>query len=189
MAHALKTGAVFCLSCFVANESPFSERERCEGHMPITFSEQTVEIAGQRNGFHFDLQAQNLLEWVRFADGKSFNKINVGKGQILWVNIPIELSEDLDSIGRVYSAAATMAHVPSDFTLKSPLSSGVLISSQVLQDDILYIFSSESASDEAISMRDNETGASLDFPLPAQRAAVVFVRRSDGKIVGKYGIQ
>jgi hypothetical protein len=157
--------------------------------MPITFSEHTVEIDGKRNSFHFDLQAQNLLEWVRFTDGKSFNKINIGKGQILWVDVPIELSGDLDSIASVYSAAATMAHVQNDFTLKSPLGSGVLISSQGLQDDILYIFSSESSAEEPISLRDNATGATLNFRLAAQRAALIFIRRSDGKIVGMYGVQ
>lgn len=157
--------------------------------LPLTFSEYQLNIAGSAQSFHYGLQAQNVLEWQHFAGGSSFETLTVGQGRILWASVPIELSDDLDAIARVYSAAASIAHVTSPFVLQKPLGSGVLVYPQTFAESILYVISSESAVEETVSLRDNTTGKSFNLRVAPQRAAMVFLRKSDGKLIAKYGGQ
>jgi hypothetical protein len=68
-----------------------------------------------------------------------------------------------------------------------PLSPGVLAYPTVLQDAVLYSFSSESLNDETVDIKDAITGARLNFSLPAQRGAVILLHRPDGRILAQYG--
>jgi hypothetical protein len=155
--------------------------------LPLTFSEQTIDAGNSRPEFHYDLQAQNLLEWMRFSDGKTFHDVSAGAGHIFWASSPVELSEDLDSIAALYTAVATKAKVKNVFTTKNAIPSGVLIYPQEFADHTLYIISSETDAAEDISLRDNASGKEINLRLAPQRAALIFVRKADGKILGSYG--
>ena len=155
--------------------------------LPVTFSQYEVNLGSSTVSFHYSLQSQNLLEWQRFTDNSSFKTFSIGRGHIFWISIPIELSDDLDSTAHVYSAVATLAHVASPFAFRKPLGSGVLVYPQVLGEHVLYLVSSESAVEETVSLRDSTTGADLDLRIAPQRAALVFIKKSDGKISAKYG--
>lgn len=157
--------------------------------LPLTFSEQTMDMGDSRPEFHYDLQAQNLLEWIRFSDGQTFHDVSAGTGHIFWASSPVELSEDLDSIATLYTAAAAKAKVKNLFTVKSAVPSGILIYPQEFADHTLYIFSSETGAAQSISIRDAASGKDINFQLAPQRAALIFVRKSDGKILGSYGAQ
>jgi hypothetical protein len=160
-----------------------------KGHAePITFSEHSVNVGSGKKSLHFDLQAQNLLEWLHFEDGKSLQTITLGKGKLYWVDVPMELSEDLDSIAAIYSSVADMAHLKRPFTPADGMSSGIMVYPQRLAQGTLYLIASEEAEAQAVSLRDSESNALIEFMLPAQRSAMVLVRKSDGKVVAQYGV-
>ena len=53
------------------------------------------------------------------------------------------------------------------FTQQSPLPPGVLVFPTVLADSVLYVMISDAATDTNINLRDQFTGASREFTLPA----------------------
>jgi hypothetical protein len=110
----------------------------------------------------------------------------VGNGAITWLSYPIELNEDLASVGKVYSYAAQQAGVSPMAPIDSA-PSGVLIYSQPMKDAVLYLFESETDRATPISITDPATPAELKFTLPPGHAALALVRRTDGKIVARYG--
>ncbi len=52
---------------------------------------------------------------------------------------------------------------------------------------MLYVIVSDSAHDMAISLRDQATGVSLAFTLPAEHVAIAVVGKKEKKLVAKYG--
>lgn len=157
------------------------------GAAPLSFHTAKVQIADVNANFEFREPAQEQLEYLAFEDAADSESIDVGKGNIIWIAYPIELSQNLDQVAKVYRYAAARAGIVDRFALGQPISSGILIYLQQMKDATLYIFSSESANLETIDLKDSETGAHLGFNLSSQRAAAALIRRSDSKIVARYG--
>lgn len=136
--------------------------------------------------FPTDVQ-QAPIELLSFADGKSVESIDHGKGHILWVADPVEFSEGYGPTAALYSYALKASGVKPAFQSIHPLSPGVLAFPTVFQDAVLYCFSSESFQKHAIDLRDSITGAHIKFELPAQRGAMLLLRRPDGAVLASYG--
>lgn len=124
------------------------------------------------------------LEQARLAGGAGFVRRSLGKGQILFFPLPLELNDDLDLLGRVYAWALGQAKVAPLYrtTLDDP---GILICPFALETGTLYAFASESSRPQAIALRDATSGAELRLLLDPGRAALLLVMR-DGRVVARY---
>jgi Beta-galactosidase len=145
----------------------------------------------------FDLQAQSWLEAMKF-EGRPTVDFAYGKGAILWISEPIELSsgDDLAKSSYVWAlvnppASRFLVSVRPKFGKEldfeeQPLSA-VMIYPVSLEDSVLYILISDDAQDEEIKIRDGETGVQVRFKLPGQRAAMALIGKKEKAVIAKYG--
>ena len=63
----------------------------------------------------------------------------------------------------------------------------MLVFPATLADSMLYVLISDSANDTAINLRDQSTGVSIAFTLPAEHAAIAVIGKKEKRIVAKYG--
>jgi hypothetical protein len=157
---------------------------------PLTYHSAAIEWKGAAISLSFDSMAQSWLESLHFADGKSLEEISYGSGRIIWAAYPVELAQGAKPAAELYAAALKDAGVEPLFDAASgaaSVSPGVLIYPTVLADGVLYVMVSETDKDSAIDLRDKTTGTELKLKLPAQHAALALIRKSDGKIIAKYG--
>jgi hypothetical protein len=118
------------------------------------------------------------------AGGQSFLEIAMGKGSILYFAIPLELSDQLDVVGRVYRYAMLRAGVSSPYETSCD-DPGILISPTVLPEATLYVLTSESSETVPVQFRDRRSGAEFRITLAPGRAALLLAGR-DGRVLAKY---
>jgi hypothetical protein len=154
---------------------------------PLTYHDATIRIGERSIPLAFDQQDQNWLDSLHFDDSSTLKEIPHGKGRIFWTSCPVELSEDPHSTSELYAYVTARLNISPMFSQQSPLPPGVLVFPTVLADSVLYVFVSDSATDSAINLRDQITGAPLKFSLPVEHAAIVVVGKKEKEIVAKYG--
>jgi hypothetical protein len=188
----VKAGGTLLISGPISRDEHWHEVDRLsqigitDKAEPLTFSQCSMQVGDQKVDLHYDLNAQNLLEWLPISGKPAIREVKVGQGNLVIASCPMELTQDFDSMAAVYRYAAGLAGVTAEFAVHSPLSSSVLVYPQKLQDSTLYIFESEGAVDEKVDVEDAATKARMTFTLPAQRAALAVIGK-DGKLVAKYG--
>ncbi len=153
---------------------------------PLTARQVDLQIGGDIIPLSFDGQKQEAVEMLSAVDGKSFHEFSVGKGKIFVTAYPVELAEGVEPAAEVYKRVLSRLEIESPFegTMPSP---GILIRPEVFADSILYLFVSERDRPEHISITDNEADADIQFTLPPQRARLMLLRKSDGKVLAQYG--
>jgi hypothetical protein len=154
---------------------------------PLTYHSAELRLRDKTVPLSFDLQAQSLLESMRFKDGSTFTTVSHGNGRIFWTSYPVELAQGLEAASSVYSFVLSAVGLTSPFDLRKPLSPGVLVYPTVLQDSILYVIVSDAAEDATIDFVDHLSNAHVSLRLPSQRAALALIRKSDGSLKAKYG--
>ncbi len=102
------------------------------------------------------------------------------------VNVPVELAESPQPAAEVYGWALKRVKLAPPFSGNLP-SPGVLIRRTSMRDSILYLFASESARDESIDIRDEETGARLELRLGAGRGRLLLLDRHSARIIAAFG--
>jgi Cellulase (glycosyl hydrolase family 5) len=124
------------------------------------------------------------LDQALLEGGGSFARRVVGKGQVLFVALPIELNDDLGLIGSIYRSALAEARVAPLYStsLEDP---GILICPTPLQDATLYVLTSESSVRRDVRFRDLRSGKDLSTVLEPGRAALLLVTGA-GRIVARY---
>jgi hypothetical protein len=117
-------------------------------------------------------------------DGSTFLDVSLGSGHIFYFALPLELADQLDVIGRIYSFAIKSAGATSlyETSCKDP---GILICPTRLHDATLYVLTSESASADPIEFRDLLSNTKIKVHLAPGRGALMLVGR-DGKILASY---
>ena len=154
---------------------------------PQSYRRTEIHLPGKTIPLSFDQQKQSSLEALRFSDGATWKEIQSGKGRIFWSSYSAELAEGLEPTISVYNYVLAALKIKPAFELQSSIPSGVLISTAELQDSVLYILESETASDAAIDLRDTVTGARLSLELPAQHAALALIGKQQKAVIAKYG--
>lgn len=154
---------------------------------PLTFHNAAIQWKGATISVSFDSEAQSWLEALRFKDGEGLDEIPYGSGHIFWAAYPVELSQGTRAAAELYAAVMKEVNLQPMFETASSTSPGVLIYPTVLDDAVLYVMVSETDQDSDIDLRDKTTGAELKLRLPAQRAALALIRKSDGSVAAKYG--
>lgn len=155
---------------------------------PLVYHDATLRVGTHSIPLDFAQSQQNSLDSLRFDDGSTFKEITHGRGRIFWAAYPVELSEDLQSAADLYTYVAARLNISPMFTSRTPLPPGILAFPTVLEDSILYVLVSDSADDSSLEIRDNATGADLDFTLAAEHAAMAVISRKSKKIVASYGL-
>lgn len=154
---------------------------------PLTVHNVEIRWKGQTVPVSFDQEAQSWLEALQFAGGDSVQEISYGQGHIYWAAYPVELAQSAKPAAELYAMVLDAVNLQLPFELSSKVSPGVLIYPTVLEDAVLYVLVSETDQDSDVDLRDNTTHAELRLRLPAGRAALAIVRKSDGSIAAKYG--
>jgi hypothetical protein len=163
--------------------SPLKLAARTE---PLTWHNSVIRLNDRAIPLAYDQNAQSWLEALRFDDGASFKQIAYGKGRVFWVADPVELAETPQPAADLYAYVAGGLGIAPDFDSEVPLAPGVLIYAVNLQDSVLYIMTSEAASDAKIDVRDKATGVRVSYTLPAQCAALALISKSQKAIIARY---
>ena len=160
---------------------------------PLTFHEATTIASTSApdtfvsTTLSFAQQEQQALEFVRFNDGSVESQIPLGKGTLDWFAYPVELSTSSFDSAAVYNEAIRRSLIPFDATLKSTNGNGALIYPIDLEQGVLYVFESESATSQDINVKDGANHAVISFRLQPQHAALTLLDKKTKQIIAKYG--
>ena len=154
---------------------------------PLVYHNAEIRAGNRAIPLSFGQQPQSWLDSLRFDDGSTLKEVAHGKGRIFWVAYPVELAEDLQPTADLYSYVSSRLNITPMFTTQSPLSPGILAFPIALADSMLYVFVSDAADDAKIDLRDQTTGAQIDFSLAAQHAAIAVIGKEEKRVVAKYG--
>jgi hypothetical protein len=154
---------------------------------PLTYHNAGVALGTHQLALAFGQAQQGWLDSLHFEDGSTLKELPHGKGRIFWTSYPAELNEDPRATTELYAYVANRLNITPAFTQQSPLPPGVLVYPATLADSMLYVLISDSASDTPVNLRDQSTGASIAFTLPAEHAAIAVIGKKEKKIIAKYG--
>ena len=161
---------------------------KIEGHAePLTFHAAGIRLEDHTLPVSFGQEAQTWLEILKFENGDDFKIIPYGTGSLFVSAYPVELAESEATAADVYQFVFNALDIKAPFQTTSALPAGVLVYPTELRDSVLYVIVSEDAHDIDLDLRDKVTGGAIKFRLPAQHAALVLLRKSDGNIQAKYG--
>lgn len=154
---------------------------------PLAYHNATIMAGTHKIDMTFNQEAQNILESLHFTDGSTLKEIPYGKGRVFWAAYPVEFAMSNESAAELYSYVAGRVGITPMYEVQGTLSPGVMVFPIVLQDSVMYIFSSDSADDAKIDLRDKLTGARLMFNLVSQHAAIAVIGKQAKSVVAKYG--
>jgi Beta-galactosidase len=120
-------------------------------------------------------------------NGETFADVPLGKGRILYVALPLELADQLESVGRIYRYAMRRAGVSTSYQTSCD-NPGILICPTRLSGATLYVLTSESADTVPVVFHDVASGADVRVALAPGRAALLLVDRN-GHIQASYNAQ
>jgi hypothetical protein len=153
---------------------------------PLMFHSAALNADGHAVSMSFDQQKQNLVESLRFADGSTLKEIPYGKGRIFWAAYPVEMAEGTEAAAALYSHVAERVGISPMYD-GAVLPPGVLVFPIALEDSVLYVMASESASDTKLDIRDKTTGARINLQLSSQHAAIALVGKRTHAVIARYG--
>jgi hypothetical protein len=115
---------------------------------------------------------------------QTFLDLPLGKGHLLYFTVPLEFSDQINTVGRIYKFAMKYAGVKTVYeTLcEDP---GMLICPTQLPNATLYVFTSESSSFVPFSFKDSESKTNFHITLEPGRAALMLIGK-DGQIISSY---
>src|SRR6185437_9766549 len=99
---------------------------------------------------------------------------------------PVELAGERPSAD-LYSYVAGRVGLAPSYDVQGPLPSSVMVFPINLQDSMMYVFASDTATATGVDLRDKLTGARLTFRLPSQHAAIAVISKQQKSVIAKYG--
>ena len=187
--EAVEKGATLLVTGIIdANEHWLPvERTRALGlraaSRPVAGQEAAV-IAGTtwRLGYRGDRLERVETGVVAGASPTALHRIARGKGAILWMPLPVELSDSPDATVALYGAAVAEAGVKPAI-LVEPADGSVYVGSITYADAVLVALASESSADHDVSVS-LPSGVATRVHLPAGRATLLLLDRKSGKVLG-----
>lgn len=144
-----------------------NEIEWPEGRAELTYS-------GEKTDF---------LERATLPDSRNFVERPIGKGKILFSALPLELNENLEAVGQIYSYALKVADVKRIYS-SSMKKAGIMICPTQFPHATLYVLASE-ADQRDVSFRDERSGRQVSGQLLPGRAALLVIG-DDGDMLASY---
>jgi hypothetical protein len=146
--------------------------------------ENLVRWPGGAGWASFSGNKTTYLEQATLASGATFASRPVGRGQVLFFTLPLELNDDLKLLGDVYRWALQEARVTPLYrtSVDDP---GILICPTALEKATLYVLASESSVPRDVAFRDTASGKQLRVRLDPGRAALLLVTHA-GEVAARY---
>ncbi len=126
----------------------------------------------------------NYLEYGALPGGKTFQRLAVGKGQVLYFAPPLEMNANYRALGQVYEYALRQAGVKPLYRTHCD-DPGITIAPTPFAQATLYVVTSESAAARQVSWVDRASGKRLETRLAPGRAALALVSRT-GQLLASY---
>jgi hypothetical protein len=156
-------------------------------HGLLTTRENVVQLPGGSVPLSYSGEKTTYAERGILDGGAGFTEIPIGGGRLLYFALPLELADQLDSIGQVYRYAISKARVAPVY--KTDLTDpGILICPTRLPEATLYVLTSESSAATKVAFEDEASGKKIETMLEPGRAALALVTH-DGKIAASYHLQ
>jgi hypothetical protein len=147
---------------------------------PLASHYSELQIGNDRIPLRFDATAQQQLE--RLSLPQFIVDIPLGSGHVYVTADPVELANSPEATVRLYRQIVQALNLKPAYTLKTDTHS-LLIRATEMHNSILYLFVSESARGEYVALTDASTGVELTLTLPAGRARLAMIRKSDHKVI------
>ena len=151
---------------------------------PVAGQEPAV-IAGTtwRLGYRGDRLERVETALVAGESPASVHRFVRGKGTILWMPLPVELSDSPVATVALYRAAIAAAGVAPTMVVEAADGS-VSVGAITYADAVLVALASESSADQDVTVS-LPGGTATPVRLPAGRAMLLLVDRKSGKVVGR----
>jgi hypothetical protein len=151
---------------------------------PVAGQEPAV-IAGTtfRLGYRGDRLERVETAFVAEESPAAVHRIALGKGSILWMPLPVELSDWPDATVALYRAAITQAGVRPTVVVE-PADGSVYAGAITYADAVLVALASESSEDSHLTLS-LAGGPATPISLQAGRAALLLLDRNSGKVIGR----
>jgi hypothetical protein len=147
---------------------------------PLASHYSELQIGNERIPLRFDAKVQQQFE--RLSLPQFIVDIPFGSGHVYITADPIELANGPEATVRLYHQIAQALNLKPAYTLKTDTHS-VLIRATEMRDAVLYLFVSESVHPQSIVVTDAKTGVELKLELPAGRARLAMIRKSDHNVI------
>jgi hypothetical protein len=148
--------------------------------------EESLAIEGTVYRLSYRGQKPERLEAAVVAGeaGAGVRVVTQGQGRIIWAPLPVELAEQPDATVALYALALREARVAPLFTTDGPDPS-VLVLPGVFGGQVLFTIVSESSEDKEVRLVPAGTESTVSVKVPAQRAVLVWVDRTTGRVIGQ----
>jgi hypothetical protein len=151
--------------------------------VPLTIRDHAVHFPWGDEELSFTGNKTTVLSQAQTADDGVWVEKTLGKGKVLFSALPLELSNNLELVGKAYRYALKAAGVAPVYTttLTDP---GILIVPTVFPAATLYVLTSES-NRQQVAFEDVRSGHHFAGTLESGSAAILLVG-TDGKILAAY---
>jgi hypothetical protein len=151
--------------------------------VPLTVREEFMKFPGGDERLSYGGDKTTYLDRAVLPDKSLWVEKTLGRGKILFSPLPLELNDNLQTIGDVYRYAMKTAGVASAYatTLQDP---GILICPTKYQRATLYALTSESGQ-QAVSFTDQKSGKQFSGTLDSGRSALLLIGQ-DGVVLASY---
>lgn len=161
-------------------------REWNAGYKSISLTTREIQVKWQGDSAWLSYSGDKTTYAERgvLKNNQTFLDLPLGKGHLLYFATPIEFSDQLNEVGRIYKFAMNYAGVKTAYetTCKDP---GILICPTQLPNATLYVLTSESSSSVPFSFKDTKSGKDFSINLEPGRAALMLIGK-DGQILSSY---
>jgi len=151
---------------------------------PLATRENPIEWPGGRGRLTYSGDKTTYHERAFLPGDQSYVELPHGQGKILYFPLPLELNDNLETLGNVYQFALRQAQVSPIYTTDIQ-DAGILICPTQLSDATLYVLTSETSSPGAGRFTDATSGKRVRFKLPPGRAALLLLSRA-GQVLASY---
>lgn len=177
----VKAGAVLLVTGPFAGDSHLHETGRQDEvglsytDTPLTLRDNLFKWAGGEEEFAFSNGKTTVLSRARLTEGEDWIEKQLGKGKILFAVLPLELSDNLQGVGHIYSYAMKAANIRPTYTT-TLTDNGLLICPTRFPKATLYVLTSES-NRTTVSFHDARSSKDFSGQLENGRAALLPRRR------------
>lgn len=133
--------------------------------------------------FSYAGKKTTMLMRAELADGSAWKEISLGSGRILFSALPLELSDNVEALGRVYSYAMEKSGIAPQ-VVDGKNDPGILVCPTEYEDATLYVLTSETER-KTVSFEDRRSRKTFTTVLDSGRGAIVMVGL-DGKMIASY---
>ena len=151
--------------------------------VPLTIREELMKFPGGDERLSYSGDKTTYLDRAVLPDKSLWVEKTLGRGKILFSPLPLELNENLQTVGDVYRYALKTAGVTPTYvtTLQDP---GILICPTKYPRATLYALTSESGQ-QAVTFTDQKSGKQFSGALDPGRSALILIGQ-DGAVLASY---